>query len=659
MHSQQHMAAEQFDSFVKRRVNIMRKLLFLSVCMVLLLGSNALAVPETFNESPTFAEMVAAGELPPVEERLPKDVYVVEPYEEIGRYGGIVRSTTTNAMHAGGDFLLSIFPAPVKPNADLSDIVPNVVKDVVPSEDTTVWTFHLREGLRWSDGEPFTSEDIMFWYEDVLFNEDLTPTIGSPWRDGATGEIVEVIAIDDYTVEFHFPAAKPFLLNDLIHVTGTNMFVPKHFLSQFHPSYADPDELRSMAEAAGFAEWYELFGYWNDNTWGNSHRVGRPVLTPWVLDTFTTDRRTWKPNPYFWQVDTEGNQLPYLEGIHTEIVSDIEVVTGMIMSGTVDIEGRNTSLANYPLYRGYEEEGNYRTVLWDTTFGNAVFFMFNMTHNDPVMREIFQDVRFRQAMSLALDRDEINDVEYFGQGTPRQFTLLESSVYYEPEFATAFADYDPTQAAALLDEMGLDAKDSDGMRLRPDGERLIIIMEYPEVVISRTAVVELAVQYWQEVGVDVRSRVISGELQGQRTAANLMDATNWIGGRESDVLFPLQANYYLVPANLGWERTHWPLWENWFVTDGREGEEPPEEIKQLNQWWVQVLQEPDPDTRVELGKNILRSQAENLWMIGTVGMIPHPIIVNKNLRNVPETGFWGWDSTYTLNRNPAQVFFAE
>lgn len=637
----------------------MRKLLFWGVCIVLLFASNVLAVPETFNESPKFAEMVAAGELPPVEERLPKDVYVVEPYEEIGRYGGIVRSTSTVPNAAGGDTLLSIFPSAVKPNADLSAIVPHLAKGLVPSEDTTTWTLYLREGLRWSDGELLTSEDIMFWYEDMLFNEDLTPTIGSPWRNSETGEIVDVVAIDDYTVEFRFPGPLPFFENDMIHQQWPGIFQPKHFLSQFHPTYVEADELKAMVEEAGFVEWYELFGYKNDTIWGNPIREGRPALTPYIIDTFTSDRRTWKANPFFWQVDTEGNQLPYLDGIHTEIVADAEVVQGMIMSGAVDFEGRNTELANYPLYRSFEEEGNYRTILWDTTFGNAVFFMVNMTHSDPVMREIFQDVRFRQAMSLALDRDEINDVVYFGQGTPRQFTLLESSIYYEPEFATAYADYDPTQAAALLDEMGLMEKDSEGYRLRPDGQRLTIIMEYPDVVIPRTPVVELAVQYWQEVGLDVRSRVISGELQGQRTAGNLMDASNWIGGRESDVLYPIQANYYLVPTSTGWERTHWPLWETWFNTEGREGEEPPEQIKQLNRWWTQVLGEPDADKRLELGKNILRAQAENLWMIGTVGMIPHPIIANNKLRNVPETGFWGWDSTYTMNRNPAQVFWAE
>ncbi len=633
--------------------------LLLSICMILVLSSGVWAIPETFQESPTFAEMVAAGELPPVEERLPKDVYVVEPAEEIGRYGGVVRTTSTVPTAAGGDTLLSIFPSPIKPNADLSDIVPHVAKDLVPSEDTATWTLHFREGLRWSDGEPLTSADTMFWYEHMLLNEDLTPTIGSPWRNAETGEIVEVVAIDDYTVEFRFPTAMPFFQNEVIHGQGTNLFQPKHFLSQFHPDFADADELQAMVEDAGYEEWYEYFGYKNDAIWGNPIREDRPALTPWVIDTLTSDRRTWKPNPYFWQVDTEGNQLPYLDGINTEIVADSEVVQGMIMSGAIDFEGRNTELANYPLYRGAEEEGSYRTILWDTTFGNAVFFMVNMTHSDPVMRDIFQDVRFRQALSLALDREEINDVVYFGQGTPRQFTLLESSIYYEPEFATAYADYDPEQASELLDAMGLDEKDGEGYRLRPDGQRLTVIMEYPDVVIPRTPVVELAVQYWQEVGLDVRSRVISGELQGQRTAANLMDASNWIGGRESDGLYPIQANYYLVPSNTGWERTHWPLWETWINTDGREGEKPPEDIKQLNRWWTQALREPDPDKRLELGKNILRAQAENLWMIGTVGMIPHPIIAKDNLRNVPETGFWGWDSTYTMNRNPAQVFFAE
>lgn len=602
-------------------------------------------------------QMVEEGLLPPVAERLPipEDVYRAEPVDGIGIYGGTIRTTTTTVEGFGDDTLISGYPNPVRSNADATAVVPHIAKSLESSEDATEWTLTLRRGMRWSDGHPFTADDIMFWYEDVLGNDELTPSIGVLWRDGQ--DVVEIEKLHDYAVLFRFPGPRPFFAEQMVHRGAWDLYVPKHYASQFHVDYADPDELAVLIEDGGFEHWYQLYWYRNSTAWGNPIRSGQPGLTAYVLESLDSDRRIFSRNPYFWKVDPAGNQLPYIDRIETEIVVDLEVVQGMVMSGSVDFVGSNTELASYPLYRRFEADGGYRTVLWETTFGNSVFFMVNMTHENPALRSIFQDVRFRQALSLALDREQINEIIYFGRGEPRQYTVLPQSRYFEQSFADAYADYDPERAAALLDEMGLDQKDREGYRLRPDGERLTFTIEYPVVLTPRTPLTELVIQYWNEIGIDARSREISGELQSQRTRANLMDGTSWEGGRESDILYPIEANFYLVPHGTGWERSNWPLWEQWFISDGAQGEEPPEHIKELNAIWRQVLREPDPDRQVELSKQILAAQAENLWVIGTVGMIPQALIFNQDLRNVPEHGHFGWDTIYGTNRDLELLYF--
>lgn len=608
-----------------------------------------------FQEAPMLAELVAAGTLPPVEERLPapSDVYVVEPVDAIGKYGGVARTASSVPTHAGGDTQLQSFPNFVKGNPELNAIVPHILKDLTHSEDTRQWTLHLRQGMRWSDGHPFTADDIEFWYFDVLLNEDLTPVVGVNWRDRLTNAVATFERVDDYAVTFGFDSPTPFFAETLVHFQD---IVAKHYLSQFHPSYTDPDVLDQLVADAGFDTWYQLFAYQNSAIWGIPLHVDRPTLSGYRLTQITSDRRVYERNPYYWKVDTAGNQLPYFDGIDAQIVADREVIQGMIMSGQLDYASRNTDIQNFPLYRQFEEDGNYRTILWDTTYGSQIVFKPNMTHREPAMREILGDARFRQALSLAIDRDEISQMLFFGQAVPRQFTVLDTSRYFEPEFADAFVEYDPEAAMALLDEIGMDI-DSEGYRTRLDGERMVIEIEFVDQIVPRSAMTELVVEYWREIGLDVRSRAISGELSTERSTANLMDMNNWVGDKTTDVLFPVEA-FEFVPIRTSWDRTQWPLWEQWFASAGAAGEEPPENIKEIHNWWSRLMVEADEERRVELAKNILQAQADNLWVIGTVGSVPHPIIVNKDIRNYPENGLWGWDTgVFNMNRNPEQLFF--
>ncbi len=625
----------------------------LGLVLFLVLGGSSAA--QTYSEAPMLSQLVADGQLPPVEERIPVEPYVVKPVETIGRYGGTAQTAVVGSIRGLGDdtMMMSAWADLIQAAPRAAGWVPHLAKSLEASEDYATWTLELREGVRWSDGHPFTAEDLMFWYEDILLNEDLTPTVGIAWRAG--GEVMDFVALDDYTVEFRFAEPKPYFPGQLIHRRWGALH-PKHYMMQFHPHYVDEAELKAMAEEAGYDHWYQLFSFMGSKVINTPLNPDLPTLASYVLVSLTSDRRVYERNPYFWKVDTAGNQLPYIDRIETTLVADAEVYQGMVMSGDLDFAAFATGIQNFPMYRQFEAEGGYRTILWDSGHGNEVIYFPAMTHRDPAMREIFQDVRFRRALSLAIDRDEINEIIYFGRGTPMQYTVLPTSVHYRQEFADAYADYDPDTANQLLDDMGLDGRDGEGFRLRPDGTRLRFTIEFMPGETDKTPNVELVTQYWQEIGIDVTMEIVSGELIWQRGPANLLDVTNWHGSAESDLLFPVENNF-IIPIGTYAANINFMEWARYYVTGGEAGEAPPEHIAQILDWYDQVIVESDPAVRDELAYNILHAQAENVWAIGTIGQAPYPIIVNKDLRNVPEDGFWGWEAQWTCNRDPEQFFF--
>ncbi len=635
----------------------MRKLMVVLLSGVLCFLGTTSALAVKYDEVPMLRARVAAGELPPMDERLPEEPYVVQPVERVGDYGGTLRTVTMTAGSWGEDlFLMDVMVSFLKVDKNIATLLPNLAKKIDASDDMTTFTFYMRKGVKWSDGYPFTTEDVMFWYEDVLQNEELTPVIRKDYRPN--DELLKIEALDEYTFRVTLSAPSPYFLSTLVWLFPyTTWYAPKHYLMQFHPRYTSEEELEEMTEEAGFDNWYQLFQNKTQSLAKVPMKVGLPTLNAYLLLEINPSMRIYERNPYYWKVDTDGNQLPYLDRIETEIVSDVEVVKGKLMSGEADFGAFYPVTTDYPLFKQFEDTGGYRVILWADNAVQIGNYTVNMTHKDPVLRKIFQDRRFRIALSLAIDRDEINDVITFGKAIVTQTTIVPGSKLWEPAFANAYIEYDPDRSRELLDEMGLKDTDGDGWRERSDGDTLTFTIEFPQsggIGVTN----DLVVAYWQEIGIDVRTKMISPELQWQRVVANELDATIH-GELCTDILFPANRGQMFVPVGASWERTMWPAWDNYYTSDGAKGEKPPAEIQQLVDWYKEMLVEPSEERRIELGKNILRSQAENLWNIGTVGFPPHVVVADNDLRNVPEDVLFGWSAPHNHNRDMEQVFFID
>ena len=630
--------------------------LLIAVMAIALGASVALA----YNEAPMLQERVAKGLLPPVEERLPENPQVVQVVERIGDYGGIIDSSSIAADSLLGPHNFLMGEGMLRTDTDYSTIVPNMAESWELSDDAMTLVLHLRKGVKWSDGHPFTADDILFWWEDVELNEELRPAGPNRrvWQPG--GEPMKVRKIDDYTIELSFAKPHPLILRNLAHGHGMTMLnFPKHYLKQFHPKYTPMEELEKMVAATdAFDEWYQLFWDKARNDFAVSLDLGCPTLDAFVLVEREPGMLRFERNPYYWKVDAEGNQLPYIDGVRVHKASNITTVNAKIITGEEDFNGFHTSLQQLTTYKQYEEQGDYRILLYNGTFGTEVLIQFNQTWEDPVWQQLARDVRFRRAMSLAIDRDEINNTLYFGLGEPRNTSVLSNSVAYEEEFARSYAYYDPDEANRLLDELGLDKRDSAGFRLRPDGKRMSIVIEYCEADTPKTPTLELVKAHWDAVGVHTTLKLISNTLESERAMANQIQVGIHHADRSTDPLFFTEP-YWYAPIQYGWEQNTWPLWAQWYTTSGTAGEEPPEHVRYLIDIYERMQTTTDEDERIELGKELLRQQAENLWTLGTVGSAPFVIIVKNNLRNVPETGWWGWDGYFGYPYHPEQFFFVQ
>lgn len=610
---------------------------------------------EKFSEAPEFRTKVAAGELPPVEERLPEEPLVVKPWEKIGTYGGTIRVGTTIStmgIEQGALKIAGLF----RQNLDGSDFFPDVAKSYSFSDDLKTLTVTLRKGHKWSDGQPFTVDDVMFWWEDVLLNEELTPVIPTRFRPG--GELAKLSKVNDYTFQLEYAVPYPRIMDQWrrsAYSTYNGIFLPKHYLKKWHIKY-NP-KANELAKEEGFEKWTQAFrSHRPDHIWIWMVDTEFPVLGAYKTLSVGPERKILVANPYYHMVDTAGNQLPYIERVESTFVGDQQVYNMKVINGEIDLAAFNLLLKDYPLFKKNEVAGNYKAELAILLRGAVAAFGLNQTNKDLVLRKIFQDIRFRRALSLGIDREEINELLFFGKGIPRQATILPEVSFYKEGWAESYAQYDPEESNMLLDEMGLEWDKNHEYRLRPDGKPILFTIIAPYGEGPRVEIAELVSTYWLNLGVRTVVKSMTESDEQMLIRANDQDCAVTHLDRVEEG-FGTRGDPYWQSPHSSQFFVNWP-WKMWLTTDGEQGEEPPERWKEwMRNWDEWFTTEMGTEEYIRLGRKVYDFISEELFAIGTVGMSPYVVVHNADLRNMPPQLYWTSDTDFELAWIPQQFFF--
>ena len=605
--------------------------------------------------------------LPTIAERLPSDPLVVAPYGEIGQYGGVL-NILSNATEAGSSDALSLRHVNlVRYSDDLNQLVPDIARSWSWNDNFTELTITLRAGHRWSDGAPFTAEDMEFWFNDLILNTTIYEKTPSAWVWDDKPAKVE--AIDELTVKFTMPVPTPGLMNRF-GISFIQPYQPKHFLGQFMEKYnADAEVLikkHGFANAAEAINFYYGGSDWKDvpspllkdNTKALAMpKAVVPTLESHIVVEDTTQGRRMVSNPYFHMVDTAGNQLPYLNEHNEKYVPEKEVRNLKVVNGEVDYKAQNLFLEDFSLYKDNADNGNY-TVHLTPTVGEAIYYSFNTTDKDPELRQVFNDVRFRQAMSLAIDRDEIIDLVYLGQGEAMQATPAEPGTveFLTTEHMKAFTDFDPDKANELLDAVGLADSDSDGVRELPSGKPMIIQMFYANQG-GPVKNHELVQSYWENVGVKTTLREISTDDYRGKAGVGEFSVTTWRDANRAGPTLSQDPFMFAPPFGDRWQPGTGFGWAQWKATNGAEGVEPPSDVKRLYELTEQFkTYSMGTSESNKIGKEVADIHMKNLWKIGLVGKSVQPIVTRNTLGNFKPFKSSTYDYYWAFPYRPQQWF---
>jgi peptide/nickel transport system substrate-binding protein len=591
-----------------------------------------------YKESPVLAEQVAAGTLPPVAQRLPATPYVDpmnQPWQEVGQYGGRLRMLMAKVrdlrqMVVYGYARLVGYTPDLELQADILERVEN--------QDDKVFTLHLRPGHKWSDGQPFTTEDFRYWWEDVANNEELSP-VGPPIALAIEGALPRVEIIDETTVRYSWSQPNPTFLQELAKASPLYIYRPSHYLKQFHVKYADAAELAKKAEAAHQRNWAALHNHLDDLY--RNDNVALPSLQPWINTTKPPSYRfRFKRNPYFHRVDPKGQQLPYIDEVVVQMASS-GIIPAKTGAGDSDLQGRYLRFDNFTFLKAAETRQVIKVRLWRTARGSRRALFPNMNVKDEVYRTLFQDVRFRRALSLAIDREEINQVIYSGLAIEGNNTVLPGSPLFKEEYRTSWAESDLDQANRLLDEIGLTERNGKGTRLMSDGRPLDIIIETAGESTEEADILELIRESWSEAGIKLYIKPSQREIVRRRIYAGETLMSIW-PGLENGLVSPAMSPVEFAPVRQ--EQFQWPRWGQFVETKGKAGE-PPDmaEAMELTNLYHAWSEAPALEERERIWHRMLEIHAEGVFSIGLVAGVPRPIVINSKLRNLPEEGLYNWD----------------
>jgi peptide/nickel transport system substrate-binding protein len=588
------------------------------------------AATSQFQEAPMLSELVAAGELPPVDERLPENPDVCTMVEGPGQYGGTMRRAFRGVSDANG---------PIKVvgmnlcwfDFDLN-LRPSLAESFETNEDASEWTFHLRRGTKWSDGTPFTAEAFTWYWENHLGNETLTT---APPRYLSAGDPRTLGALetpDDFTVVIRFTAPYPLFGYEVLG-HRTQPFLPGHYLAQFHEDLAeDPAALQAAVAEAGFQTWDQLYA--DRNQWWLHPE--RPQIGPWIsTNTLQEELFIMDRNPYFWQVDAEGRQLPYIDRVTHRLHETPDVFNLWIVNGEIDFQGRNVEFANYTLFKESEASGDYRVYLGSSTY-HTCFTPNHATQNE-ALREFFGERNVRIALSLAVNRDEINELLYNGLATPRQYSPMETSPQYDPELSNAYIEYDPDEANRLLDEAGYDQRDSEGWRMYRDGSGPVFftIEGIDPAGSAGEDHAQMLVRYFNDVGVNCAYRYVERSLYTEHYESNAIEAA-WVIWNNRSILPIVTPDIFVGLATDHPWADGYGMWK--FAPSNPTAVEPPEGHWIYTIWdaYDRMIVEPDPEARSAIFQEILDVWKVELPQIGYLGQFPTAIIVKNGLHNYAE-----------------------
>lgn len=631
-----------------------------------LLLATGLAFSQDYKEAPMLSEQVEAGTLPPVEERLPENPIVVKPFESVGQYGGtwrLVMNSPSDINTLARTIGYENFTrwSTWQPGVEQKDIVPdvemNVAESVDVNEDGSEYTVHLRRGLRWSDGEPYTADDVMFWYEEVYSNTELFPS--KPTWSVRNGKPLVVEKIDDHTVKFVFGGPNGLLLQ--YWATPANEVepnqptaYPRHYLEQFHTKYSPDAE--EEARAAGAQGWVQHF-HAKADAWRNPDV---PRLNPWIVTQGIGQgdgaRVIAKRNPYYFKVDPDGNQLPYMDEVTVDIITDKQVTLLKAANGDFDMVDSYIGFVTTPENKGTffdnQEKGGYEFYEVLPNRANLMIFSLNLTHKDPVLRELFQNKTFREALSIATNREEIIELVWLGQGRPYQVVERPEAPLFDEEMATQFTTFDIAKANEMLDSIGLTEKNEDGIRLLSDGRPLRFTVDISVIRQPWIDSAELMKGYWRQIGVDLLINTSDTTALNQRVEANNHDAAVWSASAGADSLFDPK---YYFPSS--WAAFYATTWGQWYTKDANP-EEPPEYVKEQMALYEEIFATVDVSKRLELMRQLLQITKEQLYTLGIMQPTTDYGIKNVRLKNVPPVLLASTEYTHPGSAKPEQFYFA-
>lgn len=630
--------------------------------ILLLAALAALAAPfagsagaEAFIDSPVLAASVAAGKLPPIEQRLPEKPRVIDVAamgREPGRHGGTMRmlmgdQRDIRMMTLYGYTRLVIYDEKLELTPDLLE--------AVEVERGRVFTLRLRPGHRWSDGHPFTAEDFRYWWEDVANNKRLSPG-GPPQAMVIADEKAKFEVIDERTVRYSWSRPNPVFLPALAGAQPLYIAMPAHYLRQFHERYADKEALAQKVREVRVKDWGALHERFSRQY--RPENPDLPTLDPWRNTTsIPAEQFSFVRNPYFHRVDEKGRQLPYVDEV-TMTIGTASLIPAKTAAGESDLQARYLRFDNYTFLKEASKRMNFDVKLWKRAEGAYFALMPNLNAVDPAWRELNRSQRWRRALSLSINRKDVNRVIFFGLAKESSNTALPESPLHDRELADMWMKHDVAEANRLLDEIGLGKRDSQGIRLFPDGRRLEFNIETAGASTEETDILDLLKEDFRAIGLKMHPRSSQLDVFRRRILAGQTVMSVWTGMDNALVAAEMEPDA-LAPTSSS--QFNWPRWGQFYETGGREGEAPDlQAARELVELYVAWRQSATHDERRVIWQRMLRINAEQLFSIGVVNATLQPVVVSRNLRNVPEQGLYSFEPGAFFGRYlPDTFWFAD